>query len=106
MRLHEQRCARHAEREAAARCPACGRFFCRECITEHDGRVLCSACLSAQAAGAAASLPRRFRPLAWIAACAALLAIWLAYMGVGKLLLRIPSDFHEGGFWKDIAGAS
>jgi len=106
MLLHEQRCARHGEREAAARCPACGRFFCRECITEHDGRVLCSACLAAQAAGAAAIRPRRFRPLAWSVTCAALLALWLAYMCLGKLLLRIPADFHEGAFWKDIAGSS
>jgi hypothetical protein len=106
MLLHEQRCVRHAEREAAARCPACGRFFCRECITEHDGRVLCSACLAEQAAGAAAVRQRRFRPFAWSMACAALLALWLVYMGIGKLLLRIPSDFHEGSFWQDIAGDS
>ena len=32
-------------REAVARCPECTQFFCRECITEHDDRVLCSACL-------------------------------------------------------------
>lgn len=106
MLLHEQRCARHAEREAAARCPACSRFFCRECITEHEGRVLCSACLSAQVGDAVAVRPSRFRLLSWSIACAALLALWLAYMCIGKLLLRIPSDFHEGTFWEDIAGAA
>ena len=40
-----QRCFNHAGREAVARCPECGQFFCRECITEHEDRVLCSACL-------------------------------------------------------------
>ena len=28
-----------------ARCPSCGNFFCRECITEHDELILCAACL-------------------------------------------------------------
>ena len=40
-----QRCFNHAAREAVARCPACGHYFCRECITEHDDRVICAACL-------------------------------------------------------------
>ena len=43
--LAHQRCFNHALREAAARCPGCGNFFCRECVTEHDDRVLCAACL-------------------------------------------------------------
>ena len=41
-----QRCLHHGEREAIARCPECGSFFCRECITEHDERVLCASCLA------------------------------------------------------------
>ena len=43
--LSQQRCFNHTSREAVARCPECGRFFCRECITEHDDRVLCAVCL-------------------------------------------------------------
>src|SRR2546430_2101954 len=41
----EQRCFNHAVREAVAPCPQCRRFYCRECITEHEDRVLCAACL-------------------------------------------------------------
>lgn len=44
--MHARRCVLHAQREAAARCPGCKRFYCRECITEHDGKVLCSGCLT------------------------------------------------------------
>jgi hypothetical protein len=40
-----QRCLHHHEREAVARCPECGHYFCRECITEHDERVICASCL-------------------------------------------------------------
>ncbi len=41
----QQRCWNHEAREAACRCPACGRSFCRECVTEHEMRLLCAACL-------------------------------------------------------------
>ena len=40
-----RRCFNHAEREAVARCPECKKEFCRECITEHKGRMLCTNCL-------------------------------------------------------------
>jgi len=33
-------------REAVCRCPVCARYFCRECITEHEGRFLCSRCVA------------------------------------------------------------
>jgi hypothetical protein len=52
-----QRCFNHGMREAAARCPECGRFYCRECITEHDDRVLCSACLKKLARAPLAKRP-------------------------------------------------
>jgi hypothetical protein len=43
--LARQRCFNHEAREAAARCLRCRRFFCRECVTEHEGRLTCGACL-------------------------------------------------------------
>ena len=43
--LVDQRCFNHHLREAVARCPECTHFFCRECITEHDDRIICAACL-------------------------------------------------------------
>jgi hypothetical protein len=43
-----QRCSNHAGRTAACRCPACQSFYCRECITEHDGRMLCASCVQKQ----------------------------------------------------------
>lgn len=46
--LH-QRCWNHEDREAVCRCPECGRSFCRECVGEHESRLLCAVCLKATA---------------------------------------------------------
>ena len=40
-----QQCWNHEAREAVCRCPGCGHSYCRECVTEHDTRLLCAACL-------------------------------------------------------------
>lgn len=94
------RCLNHAGREAAARCPACGQFFCRECVTEHDGVVICSVCLRKQSAGAT----ERHLPVAALARALAVAAGfmlgWLAFHTVGQLLVSLPADFHEGTVWK------
>lgn len=100
MSLHRQRCVRHPDREAAARCPACGRFFCRECVTEHAGRLLCAACLHALAQPA--EEPRRFslrtlaRPIGTAAAAAGgFLLLWGFYTLAAVLLGAVPHRFHD-----------
>ena len=40
-----QSCWNHEAREAVCRCPECGRSYCRECVTEHEARLLCAVCL-------------------------------------------------------------
>jgi len=98
--LQLQRCHNHAGREAVARCPSCGFYFCRECITEHDERILCASCLKKQTARE--ERPRRnFAPLARTgAALAGLFTAWLFFYHVGRGLLAIPTKFHEATVWK------
>jgi len=88
-------------REAVARCPECRRFYCRECITEHDDRVICAACLRKLTV---ADAPRH-ASLAWLRASlqavAGLLLIWIFFYFLGAALLSIPSSFHEGTVWVD-----
>lgn len=93
-----QRCLNHGGREAVARCPSCGQFYCRECITEHEERVLCAACLVRFARDRPAR-PRRVllaavRP--WLAAGAGLLMAWFTFYALGRGLLMIPSATHAG----------
>ncbi len=100
IRLSEQRCFNHDFREAAARCPECGRFFCRECITEHAGRVLCSACLDGlpDASKSKASPLGRLLPL--VHGVSGIVLMWFFFYLVGWMLLSIPSSFHEGSIWR------
>lgn len=90
--LFDQRCSHHPAREAVVRCPACRRFFCRECATERDGRMMCAACALAPPPAPAVSSSR----VTWIAAGAAgFLLAWLLFYNLGVLLARIPSDFFD-----------
>ncbi len=94
--LASQRCLLHPRREAIARCPECRRSYCRECVTEHDGRLLCAACLRRATQTAIPKLHR----LAWLAApfhlVTGLVVAWVLFYLLGLALLRTPSEWHEG----------
>ena len=93
--LVHQRCFHHLSREAAARCPACSRFFCRECVTEHRGKVICAGCLAKITESAAET--RRFpwsRLWVWGRAAAGFLLLWFLFYFFGRILLAIPAEFH------------
>jgi len=100
--LASQRCLHHSGREAVARCPECGRFFCRECIVEHEDRVICAGCLT-KLADAQNKAPSRIRLAALLPAVGVwlgLLVAWLVFYFVGRTLLSVPDDFRAGKVWK------
>jgi hypothetical protein len=99
--LSRQRCANHIGREAVARCPSCARFYCRECVTEHEDRLLCASCI-----GKLTSLqtPARYTGFGKVVLLSfSVIAAWLFFYWMGELLLLLPTTFHEGTFWKTIA---
>ena len=104
--LFQRRCANHPGREAGARCLECQQFFCRECVTEHADRLICSACLrkltarTEQRSGALAGLVRAAQCVAGVLLC------WAFFQVLGKLLLQMPSEFHEGTIWQSGPGVS
>jgi hypothetical protein len=90
--LVHQRCLNHAEREAAARCPNCRRYYCRECVTEHDGRVTCAECLAKVVAPA---ISERVRWVGWAAlSILGMFVAWLVFYYLGAFLSRMPASFH------------
>ena len=94
MDLTFQRCLIHADREAVARCPACAHYFCRECITEHEGRFLCSNCLRRQTA----SIETAYRTARWFKAAIGMIiglsVAWFFFYLIGQLLILIPANLH------------
>lgn len=99
-RLTAQRCFHHPQREAVARCLECQRFFCRECVTEHDARMICALCLARLADAASAGRAARQGVADLVKVGFAFLALWLVFYVLGQGLLRLPSAFHEGHLWE------
>lgn len=97
--LARQRCFIHDEREAAARCPVCRNAYCRECVTEHEGRVVCAACLKRSLSERTAPRRRLARIAAGALPIAGLLLAWLFFYGVGQALMLIPASVHDGAAW-------
>src|SRR5258706_8924013 len=98
--LAQQRCFNHAGREAVARCPECKQFFCRECITEHEDRVLCTSCLK-KLSKQPSTQRRAFAGLTRIAQCAfGILVAWFFFFLIGEVLVPLPDSFHEGPVWQ------
>jgi hypothetical protein len=94
MSLLNQRCFNHANREAAARCPSCQRFYCRECVTEHEGRMICAHCVARLRAPQAR---RSSSGVVWsMFSVMSVLMAWLIFYYLGMGLARIPSTFHGG----------
>lgn len=98
--LSLQRCFNHARREAAARCPECVRHYCRECITEHDERVICAACLAKLTPVSSIRRGRLVPLFRFVQLLGGLFVLWLFFYGLGQILLTVPGSFHDGTIWK------
>jgi hypothetical protein len=98
--LSAQRCFNHSFREAAVRCPQCTRFFCRECVAEHEDRLVCASCLRSLATSATAkrgtlsSMARTAQVLLGV------LIAWFVFFMIGDMLLRLPASFHDSSVWR------
>ena len=83
-----------------ARCPVCLRFFCRECVTEHEDRVICAECLRKMVAGRGSRAAGVRRVFGALLPVAGLLIAWLFFYAVGRSLLLIPASVHDGTVWE------
>jgi hypothetical protein len=100
--VSRERCLRHTDREAVARCPDCRNFFCRECITEHDDRVLCSKCLSKLINREETGQSVLRHPVQLALMGIGLATAWWFFYIIGFFLSRAPASFHEGTLWKNL----
>ena len=98
--IARQRCLQHPQREAVARCPECGYYFCRECVTEHERRVLCTACLQRTREAAEGRTSALATVIGWGLPLLSFFGVWVFFYYVARLLLSVPVDVHEGTFWQ------
>lgn len=100
-RLTRQRCFNHPRREAAALCPECKRYFCRECVTDHEDRVLCASCLKALKKDKGRKRGILAPALRLSQAVFGIVITWLFFYYLAEALLSIPDSFHDGTIWKE-----
>jgi len=98
--ITHKHCFNHSQRMASARCPQCKRFFCKECITEHSGKVLCTACLSQTALTATDKHSHWAVLIHAIQFMIGLWLLWSFFYYFAQILLLIPTSFHEGSLWQ------
>ena len=97
--LAHHRCFNHAVREAVVRCPECGRFFCRECVTEYDDRMVCTQCLKQLAGVPLTKRPAFIRGVRLVQAIAGIMVLWFFFFLIGEILLKIPAAVHKDTLW-------
>lgn len=103
-----RKCGIHAGREAAARCPSCGGFFCRECITEHDYKMICAGCLAGLLEGREEEEKKRGKA-GWAGPVVTLLQamggigiVWFSCFAIAELLRELPPELHSGSMFEEI----
>ena len=96
----QQRCWNHEAREAVCRCPQCGRSYCRECVTEHEARLVCAACLRQGAQAAAARRGRLRRLVAAGLTLAGVVLAWAVFFGAAEGLITV-TERMERIAWQD-----
>jgi hypothetical protein len=96
----EQRCWNHEGREAVCRCPECGRSYCRECVSEHQSRLLCAACLTRVSQATVRERSSLRRLAAPLLALAGFLLAWMVLFGAGESII-ILAERAEQSSWQN-----
>lgn len=99
--LAKTHCSIHVERAATARCPSCGSYFCSECITEHEGRLTCAACLhERRETDRTKKKVRRFYFMPFVQFAVAVAVTWVVFYLIAQFIHDMPVDFHDGTMWE------
>jgi hypothetical protein len=89
-----QRCFVHPLREAVSLCLECRRAFCRECVVDHDGRLICAACLARLNAPAAGRRGALRRLSSAVGVAFAILLCWILFYMFGRMLMLAEPAHH------------
>ena len=76
-------------------CVECRRAFCRECVVDHDGRLICAACLARLRAPAARGSRALQQTLSSAGLAVTLLLCWIVFYMAGRLLMTAEPAHHS-----------
>ncbi len=88
-------CFVHPSREAVALCLECRRSYCRECVVDHDGRLICAACLGRLNNAGAGSTSSVRRALSFAGLGVALLFCWIFFYMTGRAFMLAEPARHS-----------
>jgi hypothetical protein len=95
-----QQCWNHETREAVCRCPGCSRSYCRECVTEHEARLLCAACLRKTLPDAAVTRRAARRVPRVVVLAAGLLLAWFLFLGLAAGVSEFSARMEQAA-WQE-----
>jgi len=87
--LSNIRCQNHIEREAAAICMKCQNYFCKECITEYDDKMLCKNCIDDLLKKNKTTHRKKINLKQFFAIITTTLFLWIIFYSSGKFLISI-----------------
>lgn len=92
-----QQCWNHEAREAVCRCPGCAHSYCRECVTEHEARLLCAVCLRKALAGSGEQRHKRRVP-AIVLLAGGILFSWVLFLGVAGGISEFSARMEQAAW--------
>lgn len=90
----QKRCFVHSLREAVCLCTECGHAFCRECATDYDGRLVCTACVVKLRRPAGSGRQYLHTVFASLSVITAVLMAWLFFYMAGRVFLLAEPAHH------------
>ncbi len=101
--LRQRRCFHHPNREAAALCPSCQRHFCRECVTLLAGKMTCASCQDDFVRERSQTQANWSAVIECISIICAVVFLWGAFAGLGKVMASIPDTVHDASYWEGLS---
>ena len=90
----QKRCFVHSLREAVCLCTECRHSFCRECATDYDGRLVCTACVVKLRRPAQTGRGYVTAISTSLSIATALLVAWVFFYMAGRVFLLAEPAHH------------
>ncbi|MCD4819929.1 MAG: rhomboid family protein [Candidatus Cloacimonetes bacterium] len=88
-KLSQVRCHNHIDREAVSLCKHCHNYFCRECISDYDDKMLCKSCIDKLISNNNLKRKKKLNFKQYLAVIFSSLLLWFIFYSSGNILISI-----------------